>query len=135
MFKLIRIYNSTTGVPETVSCFAQSNIDIKAGNAYSLQYDGLSKAYEYGNKIFVACESVGAQADIEPIVKCYEALPGMEFEAKCAEASKDTIKIGYQATIDNNEAETKIALVEEGAFIVSDIFNTDDGLTVRVKVI
>jgi hypothetical protein len=135
MFKLIRIYNSTTGVPDMVPCFVQSNVEIKAGNAYALQYDGLSETYSYGDKIFVACESAEAQAGIVPVVRCYEALPGMEFEAKCAEASKDNIKIGYQATINNEEGETKIALAEDGAFIVSDIFNTDDGLTVRVKVI
>ena len=137
MLKLIRINDTATGTPDIVDCFIKPGVYISSGEPYALSVDGLTNEISYDKPIFVACETHQSVDEGQlASVKCYQVMPGMEFETACHPDSLFSIINGSLVDICYNDG-TAVAkkAVEGGKFIISDTMNVYLDEILKVKAI
>lgn len=134
MFKLIRMHNSTTCVPNIVECQVQSGILIKKGDAYIFTDEGIStNTSDPTRPVYIACENKDPLgADFCGTVKCYQVLPGMEFETLCSIEARPNAAIGLLAELSYANGCSQVDVSTEGQFIISEVFNVEEDGIIRV---
>ena len=133
MFKLIRIPNSTTGVPEITREIIGLSEGIKAGGVYSY-YNGLTNDVSSG-PYFLSLESAGPVDNNQTSVLCFPITTGMEFEVYVKQEYRSIIKLGMRVALERSNNVLSACYAEDGEFSVIDTLNmTKDGIIIIKKV-
>lgn len=133
MFKLIRIPNSTTGVPEITRDILGLSEEIKSGEVYSY-CNGLTNDVSSG-PYFLALESAVPVDNNQTSVLCFPITTGMEFEVYVKQEYRSSIKLGMRVALERNDNVMSACYAEDGEFSVIDTLNmTKDGIIIIKKV-
>ena len=133
MFKLIRIPNSVTGVPEITREILGLSEEIKSGEVYSYG-NGLTNDVSSG-PYFLALESAGPVDNNQTSVLCFPITSGMEFEVYVKQEYRSSIKPGIRVALERYNDGISACYAEDGEFVVFDTMNMKkDGKIIIKKV-
>ena len=135
MFKLIKIENSLTGVPEIVTRHITAGADAMCGYVYTEANFGLIDNQDITGPYYVCLENKKAESETDVVIaKFYKITSDMVFETKIAEFIEGKFFVGARLLLNWDENRIVSAYADEGGdFYVYDIASFEKDRIVRIK--
>lgn len=135
MFKLIKIENSLTGVPEIVTRCITAGADAICGFVYTEAKFGLIDNQDSIGPYYVCLENKKAESETDVIIaKFYKITDDMVFETEITDFTEGKLFVGTRLLLNFDENRIVSAYTDEGGdFYVYDIATFEKDRIVRIK--